>query len=76
MTIRQKILEYLKTHKDITPVECWNLFHSYKLATEIGKLIREGHDIGKERVDYIKADGTPSHYTRYWLIGKGEQNNA
>lgn len=73
MAIRAKILEYMRTHKVVTPYDIIDNFHNYKLSTQIGLLIKEGYEIGKETVYYVKENGEKSHYKQYWLISEPEK---
>jgi hypothetical protein len=74
MNIKQKIIGYMRTNKIITPFDAIREFHNYKLSTNIGELIKDGYEIGRERVNYTKSDGTKSHYTQYWLISEPERS--
>lgn len=72
MTIKTKILNYMRTHKDIAPFDAIREFKNYKLSTNIGLLIKDGYKIGKETIYYTQDDGSKSHYKRYWLISEPE----
>lgn len=50
MTMHEKILEYIVRHGSITPDECYETFHSQKLATRISELIDRGVPIQKDWV--------------------------
>ena len=47
MTMHEKIMEYIVRHGSITPDECYEAFHSQKLATRISELIDRGVPIEK-----------------------------
>ena len=47
MTMHEKILEYIVRHGSITPDECYEVFHTHKLATRISEMIDRGVPIEK-----------------------------
>ena len=46
-SMRDKILSYIVEHGSIDLDECWDAFHSQKLATRISELIDRGVPIEK-----------------------------
>lgn len=42
---RTQILQYMKTHKSITPIEALNLCGCFRLAAVIWRLREDGYDI-------------------------------
>lgn len=70
--IRDRILEYMRHHEWITPIDCFMEFRNYKLATHISTLIKEGYKIDKETVYYARSDGSRSHYMQYHLVSEPE----
>lgn len=47
LSMRDRILNYMIEHGSITPDECYNAFHSQKLATRISEMIGKGIPIEK-----------------------------
>lgn len=45
MTQKQRILDYLKSGKRLTPLEALDLFGCMRLASAVHELKQEGHDI-------------------------------
>ena len=50
VSMGDKILAYIQKHGSITPDECYEVFHSQKLATRISELIDRGVPIEKNWV--------------------------
>ena len=50
MNMCDKILGYIQKHGSITPDECYEVFHTHKLATRISELIDRGVPIEKNWV--------------------------
>ena len=48
MTQEQRVMDYLKNHKEITPMDAWNELGITKLATIVSRLIhKQGYQIYK-----------------------------
>lgn len=67
MTQDERIIEYLKEHGSITPVEAWNELGITKLATRVSVMSRDGIAFNKELVKGVNRYGQPVHYMRYSL---------
>jgi len=63
-TQQKMILDYLKSGKTLSPLECLDKFGCMKLATRIGELKKQGVNIGSEwRQDF----NTGKKWKDYWL---------
>ena len=62
-----KIIEYMKTHGSITPMEAIEHIGCTKLATRISEMIEAGIKINKEMVTGKDRDGQTVRYMRYRL---------
>ena len=69
MSQNQKIAEYLRSGKSITPMEALKKFRCFRLASRISDLKSRGMNIKKSMVNDINADGDPVRYAVYWLEG-------
>lgn len=47
---KEMVLEYLKTHRGITPLEALDMFGCFRLAAVICELRKDGYDIETEMV--------------------------
>lgn len=47
---KEMVLEYLKTHRGITPLEALDMFGCFRLAAVICELRKDGYDIDTEMV--------------------------
>lgn len=66
-TQKERILEYLKTHDGITPLQALDLFGCMRLGARIADLKAEGHKIEKTMISVKKEDGRPKQYACYHL---------
>ena len=71
MTQGEAILEYLKSHKTISPMEAFSELGITKLSTRVGELIREGHKIKKTPENGVNRYGESTRYMVYSLEKKG-----
>jgi hypothetical protein len=63
-TQQTQIIDYLKTGKTLSPLECLDMFGCMKLATRIGELKKQGFNIGSEwRQDF----NTNKKWKEYYL---------
>lgn len=62
---RTQILQYMKTHKSITPIEALNLCGCFRLAAVIWRLREDGYDIETHMV----GEGQ-KQYAEYRLSGE------
>ena len=65
---KYRILEYMRQHNGITPMEAFGELSITKLATRIGELIEDGHKIRKVWVDDVNRYGEHIRYMRYFLV--------
>lgn len=67
-TDKQAVLEYLREHKTITPLEALNAFGCYRLGARIFDLRRDGHTITTTMVYQADYYGNPMRYAKYTLV--------
>ena len=72
--VKDRILDCLRAHYWVTPINCFLETGNYKLATHISTLIKEGYKIDKETVYYERSDGSRSHYMQYHLVSEPEES--
>lgn len=61
----KKILDYIKAHGSISPMEAFEHLRITKLATRVSEMIRLGIPIEKVPDFYINANGEKSKFMRY-----------
>jgi hypothetical protein len=66
----KKVLEYLKTNKNITQLEAWELFKASRLSSIIFNLKKYGYKIISKPENYTDEDGKKSYYVRYVYEGE------
>ena len=64
----EKILDYMRTHGSITPLEAMIELNCMRLASRISDLKKEGHVIRSEMSSYTRSDGTKSHFKKYSVV--------
>ena len=62
------IINYLKSHKDITPMDAFRELGITKLSTRIGELKERGYNILDAWVDDVNRFGVETRYKRYILL--------
>lgn len=62
------IINYLRTHKSITPIESFNELGITKLATRIGELKQKGYNIVDTWDEGVNRFGEDVRFKRYTLI--------
>lgn len=67
---KTKILEYMKTGKNINPKIAEKICNTMRLAARISDLRKDGHVIGSSRVTI--ENGT--WFSQYWLVKEAEAN--
>lgn len=67
-TQSEQILEYMRTHGSITPMDAMLKLHCMRLGARIFDLKREGHNIRTKIESFKSEDGHTSHFARYFLI--------
>lgn len=71
-TDREAVLQYLKQHKTITPMEALNAFGCYRLGARIYDLRRDGYCIDTEIVHDRDRFGEVAKFARYHLREESE----
>ena len=67
MSDKNRILQYLRDHGTITPMEALNSFGCYRLGARIWDLRHDGHSISTEMVEGRDRNGERERYARYRL---------
>ena len=62
------IINYLKSHKDITPMDAFRELGITKLSTRIGELKQKGYNILDAWVEDVNRFGENVRYKRYILL--------
>lgn len=70
MTQNQQILEHLKEHGSITPLQALNQYGCMRLGARIYDLKACGHDIRKTMESHTNNQGQEKRYARYWMYGE------
>ena len=65
---KRRILEFMRQHRGITPMEAFGELCITKLSTRIGELIKDGYNIHKVWVDDVNRHGEHIRYMKYYLI--------
>lgn len=62
-----KILLYMQTEGEITPLDALREFNCMRLAARISDLRKAGHKIGRRIEKGTNRFGETVHYAVYWL---------
>ena len=62
-----KILRYMQTEGEITPLDALREFNCMRLAARISDLRKAGHKIGRRIEKGTNRFGETVHYAVYWL---------
>lgn len=62
-----RVLEYMRAHGGITPLEAWTELGVYRLSARIADLRKQGYDIGGKTVPVLNRYGEACHVKRYAL---------
>lgn len=62
-----KILMYMQTEGEITPLDALREFNCMRLAARISDLRKAGHKIGRRIEKGTNRFGEVVHYAVYWL---------
>ena len=62
-----KILMYMQTEGEITPLDALREFNCMRLAARISDLRKAGHKIGRRIEKGVNSYGETVHYAVYWL---------
>lgn len=73
-TKTSKVEQHLKTHGTITSLEAIELYGATRLSAIIYNLRKRGMDIDTEDVPFVDRFGSTSHYGKYVLNNKEEEN--
>lgn len=76
ITDKARVLEYLRTHGSITPLEALYDFGCYRLGARVFDLRRDGYNIRTTIVQETDRNGEPMRYARYFIVGEPEKNNG
>ena len=67
-TKKQKLLNYLMTHKrGVTGQDALRLFGLYRLSSVIFELRQAGHNIKTEMMEREEEDGSITKFARYYI---------
>lgn len=66
-TQRTKIIDYMKRHDGITPLDAIRAIGCTKLATRISELKDKGYIFEQEMTEVATRDGS-TRVMKYWLI--------
>ena len=69
-TDKQLVLEYLREHQTVTPLEAFSKLGCYRLGARIYDLRREGHAITTTMVDGTDRNGDPMRFAMYTLLAE------
>ena len=67
MTQTNQILDHLKAHRTITPLDALRLYGCMRLGARIWDLKRMGHRIRSEIVTDVNRNGEAVRYAQYTL---------
>lgn len=68
MNQKQRLLTYLKTHGNITPLEAWVELSIYRLADVVLKLRKDGWNITTGTLKVHNKFGELCKFARYQLV--------
>ena len=63
----ERLIDYLKAHKTITPLEAWNELGLYRLGARIFDLKQQGLDISSKLVKVTNRFGEDCRVSQYEL---------
>lgn len=67
MTQNERVLDYLKTHTSITPIEAWSQLGVYRLGARVYDLRKDGHDISSGLTEVKNRFGESCRVAEYRL---------
>lgn len=62
------IIQFIKSHGYITPMDAFSFLGITKLATRISEMSKKGYIFGKELIKYTDIWGNTREYMKYTLI--------
>jgi len=65
MTQKERVLEYLRNNKSITPMEAWNKLGVYRLGARIHDLRSDGVEIKSALTEVKNKFGETCHVAEY-----------
>lgn len=72
MNQKERLLEYLKTHVGIVPLEALRELGIYRLAARVADLRRDGYKIETIRREVITSHGEKSNVAEYRLVKEND----
>jgi len=63
-----RLLDYLRHHKSINPLQCWSLLGIYRLSARVFDLRKAGHPIVTETIIVHNRWNEPTHVASYSLM--------
>lgn len=66
---QHRLLQYLKQHVTITPMQAWTMLGIYRLADTVYKLRGKGFVIDTDRIDVTNQFGEDCSVARYIYKG-------
>jgi Helix-turn-helix domain len=70
MTQKERLLNYLKQHHTINPLEAWQHLGIYRLAAVVLLLRKDGHDIETKKTEVKNQFGEVCHVATYAFTEK------
>ena len=67
MTQKDRLLNYLRTHKSVNPLESWQQLGIYRLAAVVLLLRNDGHAISTVKTEVKNQFGEACHVATYVL---------
>ena len=67
MKQKERLLNYLKEHVSIDPLQSWQELGIYRLAAVIHILRKEGYDIAKDKYETVNKFGEKVTFAKYYL---------
>ena len=67
MNQNQQILNHLKEHGSITPMDALTLYGCFRLGARVYDLKTQGHDIRCTIECHRNSNGQVKRYARYWM---------
>lgn len=67
MSQKDRLLEFLKVHRHINPLQAWQVLGIYRLSSTILELRKDGHKITTMRMDVKNQFGEDCHVANYVL---------
>lgn len=75
MTQNDEVLDYLKKHGTITPLEALKELGIMRLASRVSDLRKAGIPIGRRMIQVQARNGRKPHVAQYYLVNSMEEEN-